>query len=286
MGAGRQNRGAGNAEMGKQQLSELLKGHLPFLIFHTDGHIAQAQSHHGPALVGFGHLQRHQGAARLHNGMAHCGGHVVTVAGGAGQRIGAAAGTENDAAGFIRSLVGDYTGHRAVRRLQRLDVGRHHPDAGTLQVCPQGVDDRRGLVAFGKYPVAPLHLETAPQSLKKGHDLLRREGFHGAVEKAAVTGDVLQNLLGRAAVGDVAAALAGDVQFFAQAVVVLQKHHPGPQFRRRTGGHHPGGPGAYHQDISVPFVHRLRTLPKSVPAPHRSGTGRFHSCGPPIQSGR
>ena len=283
MGAGRQNRGAGHAEVGKQQLSEILEGHLPLLIFHVDGHIAQTQSHHGPALVGLGHLQGHQGAAGLHNGMAHGGGHIVTVAGGAGQRIGTAAGTENHPSGLIGPLVGDHTGHRTVGRLQGLDVGCHHSDAGTLQICPQSVNDRRGLVAFRKYPVAPLHLETAPQPFKKGHDLLRREGFHGAVEKAAVTGDVLQNLLGRAAVGDVAAALAGDVQFFAQPVVVLQKHHPGPQFRRRTGGHHPGGPGAHHQDISFPFVHRLRTLPKSVPVPHRSGTGRFRSCGPPTQ---
>ena len=75
----------------------------------------------------------------------------------------------------------------------------------------QRVDDIAGLIGDGKDTVAPLSLQGNAQPLKECLGAGGGKGGHSAVKEFAITGDVGQSLVHGAVVGEVAAALSGDV---------------------------------------------------------------------------
>ena len=139
----------------------------------------------------------------------------------------------------------------------------------------QAVQDGGGPVRHREHPVAPLRFQRAAQALKEGLCLFRREGSHGAVEEAAIAGSVLQDLLCRAVVCHIAAALAGDQQLFPQPVIPLQQDHIGPVFCGSNGSKHPGGTAADNKYVTghrtLPAFHRHYIRPRCAPGSQRYG---------------
>ena len=87
--------------------------------------------------------------------------------------------------------------------------------------------------------------------------------------------EVLQNLLCRAVVCHIAAALAGDQQLFPQPVIPLQQDHIGPVFCGSNGSKHPGGTAADNKYVTghraLPAFHRHYIRPRCAPGSQRYG---------------
>ena len=79
----------------------------------------------------------------------------------------------------------------------------------------QRVGDIEGTVGHREHPVAPLHLQRYAAALKKRHGIPAGEAGQGAVKEPAITGNVGHQALQIRVVGDVAAALSRDIDFFA-----------------------------------------------------------------------
>ena len=94
---------------------------------------------------------------------------------------------------------------------QQLHAGFHAGNARSAS------NDGLRPVGDREHAVSALGLERAAVLLKKGPGVRRGKARQGAVEKARVRRHVQQNVLPRAVVRDVAPALAGDEQLFAEA---------------------------------------------------------------------
>ena len=267
MRARREDDGAGEAEVREQQLAEILIDGLAFGVDQPDRDILEGQTLHPCAVVSLLD-QRDEGADRLHDRMAERGGKPIAVAGRAGSGIGQAAGRENDAVGRDRSGLRLHAGHAAAGRGQL----RHAPRQQLHMVFMQETHERvqYGLRPVGdrEHAVSTLGLERAAVLLKKGPGVRGGKAREGAVEKARVRRHVLQNVLPRAVVRDVAPALAGDEQFFAGAAVLLEQRHMRAGLRRHPGGHHARRAAAHDDDLIRP-VQRRHIHPKAAPDPHR-----------------
>ena len=103
--------------------------------------------------------------------------------------------------------------------------------------------------------------------LKKGNDRFRRKLVHGAVEELPILRHIPQDLLGTAAIGEIAASLARDIQFFTQKRVLLNQYHTRRKTGGDAGGEHPRRTAADHRDVIHLLFRRHRTHPKSAPMP-------------------
>ena len=72
----------------------------------------------------------------------------------------------------------------------------------------------RGVVADRKYPVAALHLERAARRLKEAHRVLIGKHLKRTVEKARVAHNLRLHFPHRRRIRQIAAPLAGDIDFF------------------------------------------------------------------------
>ena len=251
VGAGGQDQGAGQSEVGEQQLTQLTVYYFTFPVLHRQDHVFQGQALHLPA-AGVGRLQRHQRRGRLHNSVPRLAGQVIAVPRGAGGGIGRPAGGQDQGAAGELPLVGDKGGHFPLFCFQAGGPGLDHGDLQPPQLEKQRVDDVGGLVGGGEHPVTPLYLQLHPQVGEKALHIGGGGAAHGAEQKAAVPGGGGQGLLRGAVVGHVAAALAGDVQLAPHLLVALHQAHVRPQSGGGDGGHHPGGAAAHHDQIMLP----------------------------------
>ena len=201
--------------------------------------------------------------------------HAISVPGGAGGRIAAAAGGQDD---------------RVRRQLQAVC----HPDAGdplsALRILPgqdfrnflmqpethapalaetdQGAGDVAGVLAAGEHAAAPLHLHRTAVFLQQGHQVLGGEGGEGAVQKSSVAGHLPQKLIEGTVVGRVAAAFPGQIDFLAGFFIMLQQGDLRPGSRRVNRGHEPGGACSDDQNHGFPFSVR-----DNQPIPHARAGG-------------
>ena len=129
---------------------------------------------------------------------------------------------------------------------ERLALLARGPDAGAqaharaaLPHHPlQRARDVRGLVRDGEHAPAALDLERDARALDPAHQVLVGQVRKRRVQEAAVARVSAQELLRRRGIGHVAAALARDVELFAELLVPLQEQDLGPGL--------PGGDGRHH----------------------------------------
>ena len=231
--------------------------------------------------------QRHQRTPGLHDGMAQRGGHFVAVAGGASTGIGHAAGGDDHRVGGIASLLPRHRRHMALRRLHRRGTVVDPADAQRLYFSLQGVGDVEGAVGHREHPVAPLHLQRYAAALEKRHGVPAGEPGQGAVQEPAVAGDVGHQALQIRIVGDVAAALSRDIDFFAQPLVGLYQAHLRAALRGGDGGHQTGGAAADHRYlIHLPLSRKYCISTTPAPSRQTPATPLPASAGPRPGSAR
>ena len=91
------------------------------------------------------------------------------------------------------------------------------------ELALQRAADVERTVRHRENPLSALDLERYAQILKKCHGAASVKTREGAVEKAPVPGHMGDQLIARGIVRHVAAALARDVELFAQAFIRLQQ---------------------------------------------------------------
>ena len=277
---------AAHAEVRKEHLAQLVVD-LLFAHLRADAHVLERQAHQqtGPL---FRHRQPHQRAGKRRHGMAVFLRKRIAVAGGAGGRIGQAAGGDHDRLRVQRAAAGERHGKAAIlpahagnRRIQRHLHARvpHAPGKGARHVAR--------LVAHGKDTVAALHLRLGTQHGQQRSDVLMAELPHGRVEELAVARHLPEEVLGVAGVCHVAASLAGDVDLLAQLFVLFQQRH----LRARPGGlqrgHHARRAAADDDDVKpCLFQHRPCTHPRFLPSGGNARSAPPCGAGPARRSAR
>ena len=249
--------------MGKEQFAEVPVDGLSLAVQQAKLRVAQRQALHlGAVAVA---LQRHQRTCGRNDCVADTLGQSVAVAGGAGQGIRGAAGTQDHPTAGNNAPVGLYAGNVAL--LHEQSRGRSLPTLYivTLEAPLQDGDHVGRMVRNGKNPVAPLNLQRAAVFLKECHHPLRREATDTAVEETRVARHVFQHLLGRAGVGHIAAALSGNGQLFSKTVIFFHQQDPQAVFRALNGGEHSGSAPADDDNVIHHLFHRHDTGPRSPP---------------------
>ena len=166
--AGGQNRWAGHAKMGEQQLAKILIEELSFGAQQLYRHISKTQALHGGAVLPC-RLQRHQTSLLRNDGMAQLRSHGVAVAGGAGSRIGKAAGRQNHP---VRCVIPGSTRnarHHSIFRENTLDPVGFDLHMETAQLLRKAVQNGLGFIRRGKYPVSPLRFQFTAALTEKSH---------------------------------------------------------------------------------------------------------------------
>ena len=167
---------------------------------------------------------------------------AVAVAGGAGGGIAEPAAGQDDR---IRRLEG------AAGQLRAGDAARFRPQAADFRVeadpdiqfpeqARQGPGDIAGLFGGGEDPLSALHGDRAAVFLQQGHHIPGSETVQGAVKEPGIAGNLGQEFIPAAIVGQVAAAFAGDIDLFAELFVFLQQGDRCPCPGSKNGGHHAG----------------------------------------------
>ena len=253
VGVGRraEHQRAGQAEVGEEQLALVLIDDLALAVPQAQDHVPQGQALH-PGAVAAVLLQGDERGARRHDGVPQRLRHAVAVAGRAGRGVGRPAGGQDHGPRRDDGPVGaDDAAHAAVLHgdVVRAQVADRHPRPA--QGEEQRVHHVGGAVRARKNAPPTLGLEGDAQLFKISHDRGGREAREGAVQKAPVAGDVREHARRVGVVGEVAAALAGDVELTTELFVRLEQDHLGPGPPRPQGGHHPGGAAADDRDRSV-----------------------------------
>ena len=270
MGGGGQHQRPGQPEVGEQQLPLLPEGGPAPVVPHPQLHVPQGQPLELGA-AGIVRLQRHQGPPEGRDGVPHPPGQGVALPGGAGAGIGRPPGGQHHRPelGQPAALLRRHLSQPSVLRRQARQTvpAQVHPLAAQLK--KQGVHNVRRPVGHGEHPLPPLRFQRHPQALKKVHGVLGGEAAKRAEQKPPVPGDGGQQLVPAAVVGEVTAALSGDIQLPAHLLVGLQQHHVRPGPGGGNGGHHPRRPAPGHNHpIAVshtPPSHRPGTRPRSAP---------------------
>ena len=236
VGARGEDQRAGDAEVRKQHLAQLLINELVVLIG-RERHVFQREALHLGAII-VRAFQRHERRAARRDRVAQLLGEAVARPGGAGQRIAQAPGADGGGAAREIALHRHDARHGAVFGDDLLCGGFDGLYPG---LAAEGGHDRRHVVCvvrLGKDAVSALCLERQARVFKEGHGVGRAEAVQGAVEEASVAGDVRHHGLHVAVVGEVAAALARDAELAPQLVVRLQKYRFHPATCRLIRAHH------------------------------------------------
>ena len=162
----------------------------------------------------------------------------------------------------------DSTDFTALRQYSPSPSLLHH-NACPVHCLFQGIQNGYRLIRNREYPIPPLCFQWASIILQKGHDILRRKGGHGTIQKSAVSGNILKNLLTGAMVGDIAAAFSGNQQFLPQSVVTLQQEHRCAVLCGSDGRKHSGRTASDNNPVIPHFrltaFHRPRIHPRCAP---------------------
>ena len=253
------------AQLGIQHLSVPDKGQRD---------VSQAEPLQGtrPVLRRF---QSHQHGGRGLDRMARFRRQTVAVSGGTGGGIAESAGAQDHGIGG-NPLPGQCTdgGNPAGLRFQGTDRGVQ-PDIhafGTHQ-GGQRPGDVAGFLAGGKDPASALYRYRAACALQQGHHILRREIIQGSIKETGIARNLGKEGVPVAVVGQVAAALPGNIDFFPQLFILLQQGDGSSGPGGKQGSGHTRGAAADYDDV------RHVGLP-----PDRRG--RISRCPPGAGNGR
>jgi len=123
-------------------------------------------------------------------------------------------------------------------------------DACLIQQTAEGPGDVAGLFRGGKDPTAPLNRNRTARAFEQGHHLPGAEEGKRAEKKPRIARHLGQKLLQGAVIGQVAAAFSGDIHFFAELFVMLQKGDGGAGAGGKERRHHTGSAAADDEYMS------------------------------------
>ena len=139
----------------------------------------------------------------------------------------------------------------------------HNLDADGDASVDQSLRNVVCAVAFGEDAQPALDLGFNAERFEKCDGVLLRKARNCAHHKPRIRDHVVQKLLARAGVGEVAPALAGNIQFSAATVVFLKQKHVISVYRGVVGGEKPCRTSADNYTI-IHRCHKLRFLPRFV----------------------
>ena len=283
MAAHGQGQRAGNAEMSEQHLAQLgIQGFLA--LFEGEGHVFQRQ-----ALQPFGPFRRRLNGGKHRRGRDHRmprrHGEGIAVAAGAGHGIALAAGGEDDRVSLQRFAA--HQRHAADCAVLLID-SLHPAVQADIHPCrgkraAQGADHVAGLLRSGEHAPSALGYHRAALVLQQLHHPLRVQEAQCTVQKPRIPGHLPQKLIDSAVVGHVAAALAGDVDLFAQLLVALQQRDVRPRPCSVDGGHHAACAAADDDDLTHDAFHppdKPRRWSRWPPADGNAGSELPCGAGP------
>ena len=180
VGAGAEDRRPGNTEMGKQKLPEIFIQEFTLGVQQLHAHISQAQALHPGTGI---HLrfQGNQGAFSRNHRMTETSCHIVSIPCRTCGRIRYTAGCQDHPTAGKNLIGGFYAGDPIFVSQDLLHTLVKHPNPMLSQLTLQALQDRSGPVCYREHSVPPFCFQLAAILFKKGFDLLRGKGIHGAI---------------------------------------------------------------------------------------------------------
>ena len=262
-GGGKRHR-AGQSKMREQQLSKVGIYGFPLRIQKPERRVPQGKPLHFAAVAAVTD-ERHERTYGRQNGMAERRRHAVAVSRGAGQGIGNAARAENRCGAGKELCAVRNAADPAVVQKQPFRSALPAQHAALLHRPRQCRKHIRGTVGHREHALPPLGLQRAAIRFKELHCTLRRKGKDAAVQKAAVSGDVFQNLFRRTCICNITSSLSGDEKLLSAAGVFLQKQDTQATACGMDRGKHSGGSPADDNHISRQLFHRRHNGPTPFP---------------------
>ena len=258
--------------MGKQHLAEI---RVDFLVILKDSQadIPQAQSlHPGTEISLF--FQRHQRALQRRHSVADFRCHTMAFTGGTGCRIGNTAGCQNDGICRIGSLLAHNLTDCTFGNSKRHSAVSDQRNLQGFQLPLQRTADIKRTVADRENTVSPLRLQRNTDLFKERHGITAIKLGKRAVQELAVLRRVGHQGFNICIVGNIAAALSGDIQFFAQSFIGLQQGDFRTLLGSKNGSHHTGRTAAHNNNFLIhhPFYQTRCIRSKYLPVPQRSRT--------------
>ena len=164
---------------------------------------------------------------------------TVAVARGTGGGIAHAAGGEDDRIRFDFFTVFHFYAHGAAVFRQQMGDARVQPhgDAKARKFARERIGYVAGLVRSRKDALAALGFERKAEAFQQFHDAEIVQRRQRGVKEARIAKDMAHEGFRIAGVGEVAAAFAGDVDFFAQLFIAFQKRRARAAARGKQRGH-------------------------------------------------
>ena len=247
---------AAQAEIGTGQLAE---GFGPFAAIDEQPHqgVAQLQAGHATGEVA-GHDQRHECRPFRNDAVADPGRQPAAVAGGAGERVGAAAGGEHDRVAGQGLAPTDHPDQPTVRDQQPFHrgVGAQSHAQPSAPAVERG-QHLRGLARGREDATAALNDHGQAEFGQEGKQFRGEKTVKGLAEEGAGGAEVAEEVGERGNVGQVAAALAGDAQLAPGPVHLFEHQHRCPGCGRLAGGHQPGRTTADNEQAAGAGRHRV-----------------------------
>ena len=231
-----------------------------------------------PALPRLDGNQRRQ---RLLNAVPRLLCERIAVSGGAGQRIARAAGAQDHRIGpDTLTVLQDRAAAPSDLDRQMRDAGFIvNPHAQPLQLPPERSGHVAGVIGDRKDPVSTLHLQRNAKLLHQFHHVAVVKGRERRVHEARVAHHLPEEVLRLSGVGQVAAALSGDVYFLAQLFVALDERDRRAASGRKERSQHAGCASADYQDSSgIHFTFSPRSVRHSLRDTRRTPPKSFPSC--------
>ena len=241
--------------MGEEHFALFLEDALGLAVFLLEGgkgNVFERKAHKllRPFFIG---LDGGKGGAARINGVPQLLCKAVSVAGGAGGGVAHAAGCHDD---FVSAddfaIFGFNAGRGFVFRDDPLYGGvETDGNAQTADFPFKAVCDIACVVAFGEDALAALHFELGAGVFNQIHKTEIVKAGKRRIQETRISHDVFHEFLAFGGICHIAAALAGDVDFFAELFVFFKKRYARACLRGIKACHDAGGAAADNNDFRV-----------------------------------
>ena len=204
--------------------------------------------------------------------MTQIGSKLPAVAGRAGGRIALSARSDDDRIGFdFLARFQLYAAYPPVLGQNLADTGVQTDFAAQpMQFAVKPAGNVACMVAFGKHSAAALYLELDTERFKHIHDAVIVQVTERRIQESGISDDIAHEFLILRHVRQIAATLAGDIDFLAQLFVSLEQCDRCTAAQRIHRCHHTGCAAADDYDVihlsHFPFPDRRDTRPRCFPS--------------------
>ena len=169
-------------------------------------------------------------------------GETETVPGGTGGGVAQSAAGQDDRVRGEESSVSQFgAGDRPVFGLQAADITvQADPDIPFPQESCEGLGDIACFFGGGEDPPAALHGDRTSVFLHQGHHIPGRKKTQRTVEEPRIAGNLGEEFVQIAVVGQVTAAFACNIDFLSEFFVLFQQGHFSPCAGGKNSSHHAG----------------------------------------------